>query len=374
MPAIPHFSFLCHPMLIAKNKQPFLLFVLMALSVGSIAVSIALNIFQHDLQHLNEPLHSAFEAFGGMAAISMALLLLQLHQDGLREKGEYYLLSLGFFMLGILDTCHAVANIGHGFILLRSLASFFSSIWFAMVWLPGMYKYIVQSKSIPWLIAFMSLAAGISILTHREFFPMMMKDGHFTPLAIAINLVSGVLILSSALYFFREFLRSSSSESYFFTCMLLLLSLSTLGFPISVVWSSDWWFWHILRCLAFIVVFYYMFRTFLKVREALKKSNELLEQRIAERTAALTSEIAERVRYGKERDNVVTELQEALDQIKALTGLLPTCASCKKIRDTEGNWVQMETYIQNHSTARFTHGICPVCAKQLYPDVYDKLF
>jgi hypothetical protein len=52
---------------------------------------------------------------------------------------------------------------------------------------------------------------------------------------------------------------------------------------------------------------------------------------------------------------------------------LPTCASCKKIRDSEGNWIQIEQYIQERSEAKFSHGICPSCAKKLYPEIYDEL-
>lgn len=61
------------------------------------------------------------------------------------------------------------------------------------------------------------------------------------------------------------------------------------------------------------------------------------------------------------------ELQDALVQVKILSGLLPICASCKKIRDDKGNWHQLEVYIRDHSEARFSHGICPVCAEKLYP-------
>ncbi|KJR99191.1 MAG: hypothetical protein VR65_17430 [Desulfobulbaceae bacterium BRH_c16a] len=361
-------------MFITKNRRPFLLFVLLVISLGSFLISITLNILRHDLLQVNEPLHSSLEAFGGMAAVSMALLLLQLHKDAHRKKREYYLLAMGFFMMGILDTCHAVSTFGYGFILLRSLAGFFSGCWFAMVWLPGMYSYIESKKSMPWLTVCISLVTGVLILKYREYFPLMIQDGNFTPFAIIINLVSGVLTFSAAVYFFREFLRTSETESFLFTCMLLLLSLSGLEFPVSVAWSEDWWFWHVQRCLAYTVVFYYMFKTYLRVSEELKKSNEMLEKRIADRTAELTDEVAERKRYGKERDEVILELKDALGQIKVLTGLLPTCAACKKIRDTEGQWVQMETYIQAHSDARFTHGICPGCAKELYPDIYDKLF
>lgn len=65
-----------------------------------------------------------------------------------------------------------------------------------------------------------------------------------------------------------------------------------------------------------------------------------------------------------ERDN----LQRALAEVKQLSGFLPICASCKKIRDDKGYWNQIESYISQHSEAEFSHGICPECAKKLYPE------
>ena len=69
----------------------------------------------------------------------------------------------------------------------------------------------------------------------------------------------------------------------------------------------------------------------------------------------------------RERDAVIAKLREALAQVKALSGILPICASCKKIRDDQGYWQQVESYIRDHSEAEFSHGICPVCAEKLYP-------
>jgi two-component system cell cycle response regulator len=62
------------------------------------------------------------------------------------------------------------------------------------------------------------------------------------------------------------------------------------------------------------------------------------------------------------------ELKEALDTINTLHGILPICANCKKIRDDKGSWSQIEAYITKHSEAQFSHGICPECAKKLYPE------
>ncbi len=65
------------------------------------------------------------------------------------------------------------------------------------------------------------------------------------------------------------------------------------------------------------------------------------------------------------------ELQAALDEIQELSGLLPICSVCKKIRDDKGYWNQIEQYIAKHARVKFTHSICPECAASLYPDIYD---
>jgi len=61
------------------------------------------------------------------------------------------------------------------------------------------------------------------------------------------------------------------------------------------------------------------------------------------------------------REKLINELQEALAKIRTLKGLIPICASCKKVRDDKGYWQQVEVYIRDHSEAEFTHGICPGC-------------
>lgn len=65
-------------------------------------------------------------------------------------------------------------------------------------------------------------------------------------------------------------------------------------------------------------------------------------------------------------------LREMLANSKVLRGLLPICASCKKIRNQDGYWQPVETYIEEHSEAQFTHGICPDCATRLYPEMYEQ--
>jgi len=76
----------------------------------------------------------------------------------------------------------------------------------------------------------------------------------------------------------------------------------------------------------------------------------------------------------KERQRLINELETALSEVKTLSGLLPICSSCKRIRDDKGYWNQIESYIHEHSEAQFSHSICPDCVKKLYPDMYNKMY
>jgi DNA-binding NarL/FixJ family response regulator len=78
------------------------------------------------------------------------------------------------------------------------------------------------------------------------------------------------------------------------------------------------------------------------------------------------------IRYAIERHQILEErkqlIQEALATVKTLRGLLPICAACKKIRDDNGYWNQLEAYIEAHSDAEFTHGLCPACRRRAFPE------
>jgi PleD family two-component response regulator len=76
-------------------------------------------------------------------------------------------------------------------------------------------------------------------------------------------------------------------------------------------------------------------------------------------------------RLQRELEQRVAELEAALAQVRTLSGLLPICSRCKAIRDDQGYWQKVETYLMAHSEAQFSHGICPQCARDLYPELYE---
>ncbi len=96
------------------------------------------------------------------------------------------------------------------------------------------------------------------------------------------------------------------------------------------------------------------------------------ERHLLNSIAELLGRSAERKQAEEEREKYVAELQKALSEVKTLSGLLPICSSCKKIRNDEGYWEQIEKYVGERSKAEFSHGICPECEKKLYPELFRK--
>jgi len=80
-------------------------------------------------------------------------------------------------------------------------------------------------------------------------------------------------------------------------------------------------------------------------------------------------DVSVRLQLESEREELIGRLRNALAEVKVLQGILPICASCKSIRDDQGYWKALEEYVQTHTAAQFSHGICPECAERLYPEL-----
>jgi hypothetical protein len=89
--------------------------------------------------------------------------------------------------------------------------------------------------------------------------------------------------------------------------------------------------------------------------------------------AAIIRDITQRKQAEAERERLIKELTEALANVKTLRGLLPICSGCKKIRDDQGYWSEVDSYIRKHTEAKFSHGLCPDCLRKYYPDVADEV-
>jgi two-component system sensor histidine kinase TtrS len=122
---------------------------------------------------------------------------------------------------------------------------------------------------------------------------------------------------------------------------------------------QQYWYWVML---GFLTVVLMAFTTMYVLR--LNRTLTLSKQHLQEAREGLECQV-------REREKLIAELQAAFAKVKLLSGFLPICASCKKIRDDKGYWNQIETYISQHSEAEFSHGYCPDCAEKKFRELED---
>ena len=109
-----------------------------------------------------------------------------------------------------------------------------------------------------------------------------------------------------------------------------------------------------------------------RIKHVLIDANVLWEGGKFVHTRSFTRDVTALKEAREKQDSLLRELQDALGKIKVLRGLLPICASCKKVRDDKGYWNRIEEYISEHSEAEFSHGVCPDCLMHLYPDYSEE--
>ena len=117
---------------------------------------------------------------------------------------------------------------------------------------------------------------------------------------------------------------------------------------------------HYFKIFSFLLIYQAIIKT------GIEKPYELIFLELNKANKQLSGEIAVRRKTEEEREKLIEKLQNALEEIKNLEGILPICMHCKKIRDDKGYWNQLEQYIHDHSEAQFSHGICPQCLEDHY--------
>jgi hypothetical protein len=168
-----------------------------------------------------------------------------------------------------------------------------------------------------------------------------------------------------------------------FICLLTVLflfidSMTELGVADGVLYISVVLLSYTLPQRRFILIFAVISSVSIAAGFSLSPPGGELWKAFANRALALYAIwvtaviLLRRKKIETEREVAIKDLEEARSRIKVLDGLLPICFHCKKIRDDKGYWNRLEDYISAHSEAEFSHGLCPECAKKLYPHYYTE--
>jgi len=171
---------------------------------------------------------------------------------------------------------------------------------------------------------------------------------------VVILLLSIVMQLAAAIYALLLIRITDRKSAWILIslAMVLMTSRRIVSF-VSILISDKKFTYEIPEIIALIIAFLMLFGVL----------------RIRSYFWTIKSAESGRKKAEEEREQIILELKDALASIKQLSGMLPICAGCKKIRDDKGYWNRIETYISEHSEVLFSHGLCPDCAKKAYEEL-----
>lgn len=253
------------------EKRLSVLYVLLTgFGIGALFVGTVMHFLSPDWRWHHEPLHSTIEAVGGLVAIAMAMVLL--HTPDASRVGKQHALAAGFLGMGLLEEFHAISSPGNGFVLFRNLASVAGGIGFVLVWRSQTPTSESEPRWIPWLIGAGALSVGTWFIIFPEQIPEMIRNGEFTPTAVAPQSLACLLFLTAMGRFLLDYQRSSRLEDALFASVALLFGMAEFVFMYSIPWDNRWWFWHALRLMASVLALGYITRSYFQVIGDLKVS------------------------------------------------------------------------------------------------------
>lgn len=247
-----------------------------------VAGGILLSRFLAGREWIDVPLHSVAEALGSFTALSLAVLVLLL-QKNKRIPGYYIWVSCALVAMGVLDLFHSLSPPGESFVWLHSMAVLVGGFLFALVWLPSRIARSRVASRLPVVVSLSVIIFSIFSAAFPDIFPAMISEGAFTSSARAINILGGLLFLSAAVYFVARYRSEHRYEDLLFTNFCLLNGWAGLLFQLSELWYVYWWFWHLLRLIAYFIIISYIFVAFQAEEKELVQTNKTLQAEITER-------------------------------------------------------------------------------------------
>jgi PAS domain S-box-containing protein len=263
--------------------------VTMTLSAAvPMAVAAAVYALAATGQLVHEQVHAALEISGGCVAMGLALLLwLRLRDPGAARHYLWVIASL--LSMGVLDVVHGGLDFGVAWSWTRHFGTLVGGVFFACVWLPVTPKIWRWRKAVP--LGALVLSAVISALACGlpESFPAPWTAAGYTFSPKLVNGLGGVGFLVASVFFVRRFSRTAELGELIFSGQTMLFAVSGLLFSVSHVWGAEWWLWHALRWLAYLVVAGAGYQTVKRMHDQLLRRKTELESEVDQRVRALRS-------------------------------------------------------------------------------------
>lgn len=327
--------------------------------------------------------HSIAEIF----SITIGYAMFVVSWNARSKIGNPYLVYLGiaYLFIGIIDLFHTLSYPGMG--IFTDYSYYANQLWIGARYMESLtlllFFFLSGTKlRFPYsgvLIGYLGTTILLlATIFYWKIFPICFVEGQgLTPFKKISEYIISLILLGSLglLYLKRKSFEPYIRQLLMWSILLTVLSELAFTFYISNYGFSNL-VGHYLKIGSFYLIYKALIETgllrpYALIFKELKENEQELKARIDELNltkAELQKEIGTRIEAETQKEKVIADLLNSLNEVKTLSGLLPICASCKKIRDDQGYWNQIEAYIEHHTDALFSHSICPTCEEKLYGD------
>lgn len=314
--------------------------------------------------------HSLVEVFSVVVALSV--FVIAWHSRRYLENAFLLVVGTAYLFMGLLDLLHLLAFPGMSVFAEPAYQS--TQLWVAGRYLDGLtlvaaFAFLPVRRQ-PNRFALVAIYAGVTALILASIFlwktfPVCFVPGAgLTTFKIASEyVVLALLAIALALLYAH---RRAFEPGVLCAVAASILFAMAAGFSFTLYVSPTGpsnLLGHFFKLFSYVAIYVALVETCVEAPYA------IVFRELAVANARLSEEVATRKEIARAKDRAIDELRFALEEIRTLRGIIPICAHCKQIRDDRGAWNQIEAYIQLHSEAQFSHGICPDCARRYFPEL-----
>jgi hypothetical protein len=336
----------------------------------SAAIFIAALIGLYFTSRINYLLfHSLAEIFSIVVASALFMIAWNSRQY---IKNPYLLfIGIAYLFIGSIDLLHTLTY--KGMPIFTDYDFYANQLWIGARYMESItlllaFAYLYVGRPIrPYgVLAAYTVATGLLIASvlYWKIFPECFVAGTgLTPFkkiseyVICLILVINILLLTKSRQRF---------ELKIFRLLLWSIACTIISELAFTFYVSNYGFSNLVGHYFKIFSFCFVYPAIIKT--GIEKPYDLIFRDLDHTNKQLAEEITIRKESERERESLITELQKAIDEIQTLRGILPLCSFCKKIRNDNGEWENVDTYIHKHSEADVSHGVCPDCIKKHYPE------
>lgn len=314
--------------------------------------AIAVSVLMFKVSGTNYLLyHSIIELFG--IIVACGVFMIAFNSKEYMRNNFFNFIGISFLFIASIDFIHMLAYKGMG-VFHNSDANTATQLWIgseyiraaAFIIAPVLINFKMRMRYLFVTYSFVVIVILLSIFYWRVFPDCFIEGSGLTSFKVSSEYIISLILLFSIFIFYRRRDYFDASIIKLLYASIVFSIISSMSFTLyEDVYGLSNFIGHILKLASYSFIYIAI------IHIGLRKPYDLLFRDLKQNE---------------------TKLLNALTEIKTLSGILPICASCKKIRNDKGYWQMVEEYISEHSDAKFSHGICMDCAKKMYPGVFNE--